>query len=99
MFDGSFDIWHWVIVLVIVIAIFGTKKLSGAGSDLGAAIRNFKKAVKEGKQEAEHMKADIAPDPAPAGTPKQEGLDAPTTGRAAPETTSADAAASHGRAH
>lgn len=53
MFSGSFDIWHWLIVLVIVVAIFGTKKLANAGSDLGTAVRNFKKAMNEGEKEAE----------------------------------------------
>lgn len=56
MFSGSFDIWHWLIVLVIVIAIFGTKKLANAGSDLGSAVRNFKKAMREGEQETEAEK-------------------------------------------
>lgn len=53
MFSGSFSIWHWLIVLVIVIAIFGTKKLRNAGGDLGAAVRNFKKSMKEGEEEEE----------------------------------------------
>jgi sec-independent protein translocase protein TatA len=39
---GSFSIWHWLIVLVVVIAIFGTKKLRNVGSDLGAAVKGFK---------------------------------------------------------
>lgn len=56
MFSGTFDIWHWLIVLVIVIAIFGTKKLAGAGTDLGAAFRNFKKSMKEGEEEADAKK-------------------------------------------
>ncbi len=53
MFSGSFSIWHWLIVLVIVVAIFGTKKLSNAGSDLGSAVKNFKKAMREGEDEAQ----------------------------------------------
>lgn len=56
MFSGSFSIWHWLIVLVIVIAIFGTKKLSNAGSDLGSAVKNFKKAMREGEEEASSSK-------------------------------------------
>lgn len=62
MFSGSFDIWHWLIVLVIVIAIFGTKKLANAGSDLGAAVRNFKKAMRDGENEAEAGKKASRPD-------------------------------------
>jgi sec-independent protein translocase protein TatA len=54
MFSGSFSIWHWLVVLVIVIAIFGTKKLRGAGGDLGAAVKNFKSAMREGEEEGSH---------------------------------------------
>lgn len=53
MFSGSFTIWHWLIVLVVVIAVFGTKKLRNAGSDLGTAVRNFKKSMQDGEAEAE----------------------------------------------
>jgi sec-independent protein translocase protein TatA len=49
---GSFSIWHWLIVLVIVLLIFGTKKLRNIGSDLGGAVKNFKDAVKEEGKEA-----------------------------------------------
>ena len=45
---GSFSIWHWLIVLVVVIAIFGTKKLRNVGSDLGAAVKGFKDGMKDG---------------------------------------------------
>ena len=45
---GSFSIWHWLIVLIVVIAIFGTKKLRNVGSDLGAAVKGFKDGVKDG---------------------------------------------------
>jgi sec-independent protein translocase protein TatA len=43
---GSFSIWHWLIVLVIVLLIFGTKKLRNMGSDLGGAVKGFKDGVK-----------------------------------------------------
>ena len=46
------SIWQLVIVLGIVILLFGTKKLRNVGGDLGSAINSFKKAVKEGKDEA-----------------------------------------------
>ncbi len=39
---GSFSLWHWLIVLVVVVLIFGTKKLKNVGSDLGAAVKGFK---------------------------------------------------------
>jgi sec-independent protein translocase protein TatA len=48
---GSLSIWHWLIVLAVVILVFGTKKLSSLGSDVGGAIKNFKKAMNEGEAE------------------------------------------------
>jgi sec-independent protein translocase protein TatA len=52
---GSFSIWHWLVVLVIVLLIFGTKKLRNIGSDLGGAIKSFKQSMNEetGKSGAE----------------------------------------------
>ncbi len=47
---GSFSIWHWLIVLIIVLAIFGTKKLRNIGSDLGGAVKSFKEAMREEEQ-------------------------------------------------
>lgn len=43
---GSFSIWHWLIVLVIVLLVFGTKKLRNIGSDLGGAVKGFKEGMK-----------------------------------------------------
>lgn len=43
---GSFSIWHWLIVLLVVMLIFGTKKLRNMGTDLGAAVKGFKEGVK-----------------------------------------------------
>ncbi len=45
---GSFSIWHWLIVLLIVVMIFGTKKLKNIGSDLGGAVKGFKDGMKDG---------------------------------------------------
>jgi len=45
---GSLSIWHWLIVLVIVMLIFGTKKLRNIGADLGGAVRGFKDGMGEG---------------------------------------------------
>ena len=45
---GSLSIWHWLIVLVIVMLVFGTKKLRNIGADLGGAVRGFKEGMKEG---------------------------------------------------
>jgi sec-independent protein translocase protein TatA len=47
---GSFSIWHWLIVLLIVVMVFGTKKLKNMGSDLGGAVKGFKDGMKEGGQ-------------------------------------------------
>ena len=55
---GSFSIWHWLIVLVIVIVVFGTKKLKNMGSDLGGAVKGFKDGMKTG---GEADKDDAAP--------------------------------------
>ena len=48
---GSFSLWHWLIVLLIVVLIFGTKKLKNVGGDLGGAVNEFKKALNDGKTE------------------------------------------------
>ena len=50
---GSFSIWHWLIVLLIVVMVFGTKKLRNMGGDLGGAVKGFKDGMKEGGQPAE----------------------------------------------
>lgn len=47
---GTFSIWHWLIVLLIVVMVFGTKKLKNLGSDLGGAVKGFKDGMKEGGQ-------------------------------------------------
>ena len=44
---GSFSIWHWLIVLVIIALVFGTKKLRNVGSDLGSAVKGFKEGMKD----------------------------------------------------
>jgi len=49
---GSISIWHWLIVLLIVVVVFGTKKLRNMGSDLGGAVKGFKDGMKEGSSDA-----------------------------------------------
>ena len=49
---GSFSIWHWLIVLLIVVMVFGTKKLRGVGKDLGGAVNDFKSGLKGGEEAA-----------------------------------------------
>jgi sec-independent protein translocase protein TatA len=58
---GSFSIWHWLIVLVIVVLVFGTKKLKNMGQDLGGAVKGFKDGMKDGS----------SPDEKPADPPSQ----------------------------
>jgi sec-independent protein translocase protein TatA len=50
---GSFSIWHWLIVLLIVVLVFGTKKLKNIGQDLGSAVKGFKDGMKDGSTSAE----------------------------------------------
>ena len=50
---GSFSIWHWLIVLLVVVLIFGTKKLKNMGSDLGSAVKGFKDGMKDGSASAD----------------------------------------------
>jgi sec-independent protein translocase protein TatA len=50
---GAFSIWHWLIVLLIVVMVFGTKKLKNMGSDLGGAVKGFKDGMKDGGTKAE----------------------------------------------
>ena len=59
---GSFSIWHWLIVLLVVVVIFGTKKLRNMGSDLGSAVKGFKDGVRGGGE----------PDTATPATPAQQ---------------------------
>jgi sec-independent protein translocase protein TatA len=54
---GSFSIWHWLIVLLIVVMVFGTKKLKNMGGDLGGAVKGFKDGMKDGAASAEDDKA------------------------------------------
>jgi len=49
---GSLSIWHWLIVLVIIMLVFGTKKLRNIGSDLGGAVKGFKEGVKDGASDS-----------------------------------------------
>jgi sec-independent protein translocase protein TatA len=63
---GSFSIWHWLIVLLIVMLIFGTKKLRNMGADLGGAVRGFKDGMREGGEKP----GDSTPGTAPQVTGK-----------------------------
>lgn len=56
---GSFSIWHWLIVLLVVVLIFGTKKLRNIGGDVGGAIKEFKNAMGENKSETKAEDASV----------------------------------------
>ena len=56
---GTFSIWHWLVVLVIVMLVFGTKKLRNIGEDLGGAVKGFKQGMKEA--EADNKPVDTPP--------------------------------------
>jgi sec-independent protein translocase protein TatA len=58
---GSFSIWHWLIVLLIVVMVFGTKKLKNMGSDLGGAVKGFKDGMKDGTASADDDKTTVPP--------------------------------------
>jgi sec-independent protein translocase protein TatA len=58
---GAWGIGHWIIVLVVVLVIFGTKKLRNIGSDLGAAVKGFKDGVKDGTSSGDAAANPAAP--------------------------------------
>jgi sec-independent protein translocase protein TatA len=58
---GTFSIWHWLIVLLVVVLIFGTKKLRNIGTDLGGAVRGFKDGMKAEEDKSPASKAEIPP--------------------------------------
>jgi len=58
---GSLSIWHWLIVLVVVILVFGTKKLRNLGSDLGGAVKGFKEGMKSVDDASAQAKTEIPP--------------------------------------
>jgi len=58
---GSFSIWHWLIVLLVVVLIFGTKKLRNIGTDLGGAVKGFKEGMKSEEEKSAQAKPEIHP--------------------------------------
>ncbi|HET9024679.1 MAG TPA: Sec-independent protein translocase subunit TatA [Burkholderiaceae bacterium] len=65
---GSFSIWHWLIVLLVIILVFGTSKLKNMGKDLGGAIKGFKEGMKEGSDEVASNSAADKPKQVPGQT-------------------------------
>ncbi|WP_295478671.1 Sec-independent protein translocase subunit TatA [Sutterella sp.] len=68
---GSLSVWHWLIVLAIVVLVFGTGKLKNMGKDLGGAIKGFK----EGMKDAEDKPADPKELPQQTATKQSETID------------------------
>jgi len=68
---GSISIWHWLIVLLIVVLVFGTKKLKNMGSDLGGAVKGFKDGMRDGS---------AAPEGTGTAAPTQQVTNAPGAG-------------------
>lgn len=64
---GEFSIWHWLIVLAIVVMVFGTKKLKTIGADLGQAVKGFKEGIREA--EASTPPPNVAPEAAADAAP------------------------------
>ena len=58
---GGLSIWHWLIVLLVVVLIFGTKKLRNMGADLGGAVKGFKEGMKSSEADAEAPSAESPP--------------------------------------
>ena len=71
---GGFSIWHWLVLLVIIALVFGTKKLRNVGEDVGAAIKGFKKGMQDGEDKAQ-LKADPPQESASTTTSKAERVD------------------------
>ena len=72
---GSFSIWHWLIVLVIVVLVFGTKRLKNVGKDLGEAVKGFKQGVHDDDKPTERL-ADSRVDDAVDGSRADTNADA-----------------------
>ena len=72
---GSFSIWHWLIVLLIVVMVFGTKKLRNMGGDLGGAVKGFKDGMKDGAASADDKAAPPAQVTSATNAPEKTTID------------------------
>ena len=73
---GSFSIWHWLVVLLIVVLIFGTKKLKNIGQDLGGAVKGFKDGMKDGASSVDGPPAQVTTDIKKPGDPNTVDVEA-----------------------
>lgn len=71
---GGFSLWHWIIVLVVVLLVFGTKRLRGAGRDLGEAVKGFKKGISDDDRPAGELddQSQARRDDTVSGKPRQD---------------------------
>ena len=69
---GGFSLWHWLIVLVIVVLVFGTKRLGNVGKDLGEAVKGFKKGMQDDDKSVDSRPVDSPPAQLPDATRKDE---------------------------
>lgn len=101
---GSFSIWHWLIVLLVVVLIFGTKKLRNIGGDVGGAVKSFKDAVTDEKNagnataastvnsdSSKLIEADVVEVPSPKATVKKKSPAVKKTATANPKINTAKA--------
>jgi sec-independent protein translocase protein TatA len=58
---GSMSIWHWLVVLLVVVLVFGTSKLKNIGKDLGGAVKGFKDGMREGNADAPPPQVPVSP--------------------------------------
>lgn len=78
---GGWSIWHWLVVLVVVALIFGTKKLRNVGEDLGSAIKSFRKGMQDGDASSQQLKADPPAPGQPASGQTPPGTTTPGDGK------------------
>jgi sec-independent protein translocase protein TatA len=76
---GSFSIWHWLVVLLIVVLIFGTKKLRNIGQDLGGAVKGFKEGMKAPEDADAQKSAETPPQQIAGKTIDAEAKKEPST--------------------
>jgi len=71
---GGFSLWHWLVVLVIVVLVFGTKRLKNVGEDLGEAMRGFRKGLHGNDAQRKAEDADQASRPSEAAVTPTDGV-------------------------
>ena len=81
---GGLSLWHWLIVLVIVVLVFGTKRLKNVGQDLGEAVKGFKKGMQDGDKPADERPPAQLPDATRTDASRTEAPRTDATPTAAP---------------